>query len=117
MKKLQKGRKLSRKRGQRRALLRGLASALILHERIRTTEAKAKEVRPLVERMITYTHKNNALHARRLLAKYTTDDVAKKLLNEIGPRYKERKGGYTRIIKMVPRERDAARMAIIELVK
>ena len=117
MKKLQKGRKLGRERDQRRALLKHLARALILEERITTTEAKAKEVRPFVERTITYTKKENQLHARRLIGKYFGDDVTIKLMNELGPRYKNRPGGYTRIIKLPARTRDSARMAIIELVK
>lgn len=117
MKKLRKGRKLGRKRDQRRALLKQLASSLILEERITTTEAKAKEVRPFVERTITYSKKADKLHARRLVGKYYTDIVAVKLMNEIGPRYKDRSGGYTRIVKLPARTRDSARMAIIELVK
>lgn len=117
MRKFKKGRKLSRKRDQRRALLKSLASALILHGKITTTEAKAKEVRPFVERTISHAKKGDALQARRLLARYYTKQVATKLLSEVAPRYKERNGGYTRVVKIPPRHRDAARMAIIELVK
>lgn len=98
-------------------MLRGLGSALILHEKITTTEAKAKELRPFVERSITYAKKQDKIHARRLLAKYYTNSVAKKLMSEIGPRYESRKGGYTRIVKLGPRVRDSARMAVIELVE
>lgn len=117
MRKFKKGRKLSRKRDQRRALLKSLASALILHGKITTTEAKAKEVRPFVERTISHAKKSDALQARRLLAKYYTNRIATKLMSDVAPRYKERNGGYTRIVKIPPRRRDAARMAIIELVK
>lgn len=116
MKKRKKGRKLSRERGQRRALLKTLAGSLILYEKITTTEAKAKELRPYIERFISYAKKDNSLHARKLLAKYFPRVVAKKLMTEIGPRFRERHGGYTRIVKLGPRKIDAARMAVIELV-
>jgi len=117
MKKRKKGRTLSLKRDQRRALLKSLGSALILHEKITTTEAKAKELRPFIERMVTYAKKEDKLHARRLLAKYFVDKVSKKMMTDIGPGYKSRAGGYTRIIKLAPRVRDAAKMAVIEFVK
>lgn len=117
MKKRKKGRKLSRKRDPRRALLKTLASSLVLYGKITTTEAKAKELKPFIERSITCTKKENSLHARRLLGRYFSHAVAKKLMMEIGPRYRERRGGYTRIIKLGPRKTDAARMAVIELVK
>lgn len=117
MRKHKRGRKLSRKTGQRRALLKSLGSALILREKITTTEAKAKELRPFIERSITYAKKHDKVHARRLLAKYYADRVAKKLMNEIGPRYQSRIGGYTRIVKLEHRVRDSARMAVIELVE
>jgi len=116
MRKLKKGRKLSRKRKQRKALLRSLARALFLKEKIKTTEAKAKEVRPFAEKLITKAKKGD-LSSRRILLRYFSKDLVKKLVDEIGPRYKERKGGYTRIIKLGPRQSDGARMAIIELVK
>ncbi|MBZ9569379.1 50S ribosomal protein L17 [Patescibacteria group bacterium] len=116
MRKRKRGRKLSRKRNQRQAVLKSLASALISNERIRTTEAKVKELRPFVEKFITRTKKRD-LASRRLLAKFFSRRVVKKLIDEIGPRYKERSGGYTRIIKLGPRKSDGARMAIIELVK
>lgn len=116
MKKLKKGRKLSRKRDQRRALLKSLALALILNEKIKTTEAKAKELRSFLEKYINRA-KNSDLATRRLLLKFFPSSVVKKLIGEIGPRYKERKGGYTRIIKLGLRKSDGARMAIIELVK
>lgn len=115
MKKRKRGRKLSRKRDQRKALLKTLASALILNEKIRTTEAKAKEVSRFVEKFITRAKKRD-LASRRHLVKFFSSQTVRKLINEIGPRYKERSGGYTRIIKLGPRKSDGAKMAIIELV-
>lgn len=116
MRKLKKGRKLSRERGQRKALLKSLASSLFLQERIKTTEVKAKEIRSFVEKSITRSRKGD-LNSRRLLTRYFPKKIVKKLIDEIGPRYKERKGGYTRIIKLGPRRSDGAKMAIIELIK
>ncbi|MDD2696708.1 MAG: 50S ribosomal protein L17 [Candidatus Pacebacteria bacterium] len=116
MRKLKRGRKLSREKDQRKALLKSLAAALILGEKIKTTEAKAKEMSSFVEKQITRA-KINDLHSRRILAKFFTGDVVKKMMNEIGPRYKERKGGYTRIIKLGQNKSNAAKMAFIELVK
>ncbi|MBZ9578398.1 50S ribosomal protein L17 [Patescibacteria group bacterium] len=116
MRKRKRGRKLSRKLNQRKALLKSLASALILNEKIRTTEAKAKELRPFVEKFITRAKRGN-LASRRLLAKFFSPQIVKKLIDEIGLRYKERSGGYTRIIKLGSRKSNGAKMAIIELVK
>lgn len=115
MQKRKKGRKLSRERNQRRALLKSLASALLLKEKIKTTEAKAKEVAIVVEKFITKAKKGD-LTSRRLLAKFFPKKIVKKLIDELGPRYKERKGGYTRIIKLGPRKSNGAKMAIIELI-
>lgn len=116
MRKRKKGRKLSRKRGQRKALLRSLAAALILKEKIKTAEAKAKEVARFAEKQITLGKKSD-LASRKLLYARLPQAAGKKLVDEISPRYKSRKGGYTRIIKLGQRSRDGARMAIIELVK
>lgn len=116
MRKRKKGRKFSRKRDQRKALLRALASALILNERMKTTEAKAKEASAFAERFITRA-KKSGLSSRRLLLQYFSPKVAKKLIEELGPRYKERSGGYTRIRRLGQRRTDGAKMAIIELVK
>lgn len=116
MGKLKGGRKLSRKRDQRKALLRALISALFLKERMQTTEAKARETSVLAEKMITRAKIGN-LNSRRLLARLFSPKIVKKLVEDIAPRYKERKGGYTRIIKLGPRKSDGARMAIIELIK
>ena len=116
MKKRKKGRKLSRKRNQRRALLRSLAREFFLKEKIKTTKAKAKELSIFAEKQITKAKKAD-LSARRLLAKNFSSQMVKKIVEEIAPRYKERKGGYTRIIKLGPRKSNGARMAIIELVE
>ena len=116
MKKRKKGRKLSRKTDQRKALLRSLARELFLKEKIKTTEAKAKELSSFAEKQITKAKKSN-LAARRLLAKNFSSEIVKKIVEEIAPMYKDRKGGYTRIIKLGPRKSDGARMAVIELVK
>lgn len=116
MRKLNKGRKFSRKIGPRKALLRVLANNFLLHEKIKTTETKAKELRAIVEKMITRAKSAN-LANRRLLAQNLTPKLTKKIINEIAPRYIQRNGGYTRIIKLGPRNSDGAKMAIIELVK
>lgn len=114
--------KLSRRSDQRKALLRDLVTDIIIHERIVTTEAKANELQKLADQMITLA-KKGTLHARRQAAKTVrpeeandTQSALQKLFAELGPRYQERQGGYTRIIKTVPRRGDAAPMAIIEFV-
>ena len=109
-------RKFSRKKDRRKALLKSLASALILKEKIKTTEAKAKEMRSFIEKHIERA-KNSNLATKRFLARIFPPLAVKKLTGEIGPRYKERKGGYTRVIKLGPRKTDGAKMAIIELIK
>ncbi len=116
MKHCKKGRKFGLKRDQRKALLNRLADNLILKEKITTTEAKAKEVRPFVEKLITKS-KTNSLSNIRHLAKYLSTKVLKKIVSEIGPRFKDRNGGYTRITKTGMRKTDGAKMAIIELIK
>ncbi len=111
------GRKFDRPSDERRALLRGLVGDLMRHERLKTTEAKAKEVRPLAEKMITLG-KDGTVHARRQAMSYINDkDVVKKLFDEIAPRFTTRPGGYTRIIKLGPRVGDGASMAQLELVE
>lgn len=110
----QRGRKFGRQRDQRRALLKGLAANLILKGKIKTTEAKAKSARPFVEKLITKSKKRD-LPSTRYLARYLSAKAVKKI-RELGERYQERPGGYTRIIKMGQRKGDAARMAIIEFV-
>lgn len=110
------GRSLSRDKDHRRALFRNLITELLRHERIETTEAKAKAIRPDAEKMITLG-KRGDVHARRLAAKTITDPaVTKKLFEKLGPRYKERAGGYTRLFKVGPRHGDAAPVVIMELV-
>jgi large subunit ribosomal protein L17 len=116
MRKLNKGRKLSRKKGPRIALLKNLANNFFVYEKIKTTEAKAKELRPIVEKMITRAKSVN-LANRRLLAQSLTGKNLKKLIDEIAPQYKERNGGYTRMTKLGPRDSDGAKMVIFELVK
>src|ERR1700742_3181279 len=109
-------RKFNRTKGHRRALMANLANALLKHEQITTTLPKAKDLRPYVERIITLG-KQGTLHARRLAAARLRDDkVVAKLFEVLGPRYKDRKGGYTRIIKAGFRYGDAAPLGIIELV-
>ena len=115
MRKLKQGRKLSREKDQRKALLKSLARAIFIHKKIKTTEAKAKEVSMFAEKCITRAKKGD-LSSRRILVKYFSKDLVKKLMDEIAPKYKDRKGGYTRIIKLGPRKSDGAKMAIIELV-
>ncbi len=112
---MKKVRKLSRKRDQRQALIKGLAANLILKNKIKTTEAKAKEVRPFVERLVTKNRKAD-LNGARYAARFLPKSAVKKLISEVGPKYADRNGGYTRIIKLGQRVGDSARMAIIEFV-
>lgn len=109
-------RKFGRERDQRRALMRSLASSLILEEKITTTEAKAKELRPYVEKMVTKGKDNNLATQRLLISKLSRKEAVKKIMDEIAPKYKERNGGYTRITKLGQRMGDASPMAIIEFV-
>jgi large subunit ribosomal protein L17 len=98
------------------ALLRNLVTSFLEKERIRTTLAKAKATRPIAEKMITLA-KKNTLHTRRLALRFIyKKEVVKKLFDELGPRFSERPGGYTRIVKIGPRAGDGAEMAILELV-
>jgi len=115
MKKRKKGRKFSRKTGQRKAFLKSLNRALFLHEKIETTEARAKELSRVSEKFITKAKKGD-LAARRYLARFFSQKIVKKLVDDIAKRYKDRSGGYTRIIKAGQRKSDGAKMAIIELV-
>ena len=110
-------RKLGRRAGGRRALLRDVVTALFQYGRITTTEVKAKEIRPFAERLITLA-KRGDLHARRLVAaELVKPEVVQKLFAEIAPKFAGRPGGYTRILKVGPRRGDAAPMAVIELVQ
>ena len=111
-----KGRALSRTPSHKKATMRNMATSLFRHERIETTTAKAKELRPFAERLITLG-KRGDLHARRLAGRLIADrQVLGKLFDDIGPRFTERPGGYTRILKLGTRRGDAAEMALIELV-
>lgn len=117
MRHAKRGRKIGTSASHRKAILEGLARQVIVHERVKTTEAKAKELRPYVEKVITLGKKGD-LHARRqALAVLGDREIVHKLFAEIGPRYAERDGGYTRILKLGPRQGDAAPMAMIELVQ
>jgi len=133
MRKRIKAKKLSRSRDQRKALRKSLMSEFFLHEKIKTTEAKAKEIQPLIEKLITTAKSVNYLKAdkdegskdkekggvsqRRLLGKLFSAKIVKKIIEEIAPQFKNRNGGYTRIIKIGARKSDGAKIAIIELIK
>ncbi len=111
-----KGPRLGGGPAHQKLMLGGLAASLFTHERIRTTEAKAKALRPLAEHLITFAKKGD-VHARREVLRRVTDrDVVHKLFAEIGPRYAERNGGYTRVLKLGQRKGDGAPMALIELL-
>jgi large subunit ribosomal protein L17 len=111
------GRRLGRSSGHRQALYRNLVTDLLRYEKIITTEAKAREVRGMAEKMITLG-KKSGLHAYRQALSFITDTkVTAKVFAELGPRYKERPGGYTRIVKLEPRPGDGAPMVQLELVK
>ena len=116
MRHLKQGRKLGRTTAHRKALLRNLATALLEHERIVTTEPKAKELRRVADKLVTLGKRGN-LHARRqALQVVQSNAVVQKLFNDIAPRFAERQGGYTRIMRLGYRPGDAAAMAVIELV-
>ena len=106
---------LDRKKAPRELMLRNLASSILLYEKVKTTEAKAKVVQPLVERLITLAKTNNLTTRRRLLQQLLQKNAVKKALEVLGDRYKDTKGGYTRIIKLGTRKGDGAEMAQIEL--
>lgn len=109
-------RKLGRPTDHRRAMLRAMVTYLLETGRIETTVTRAKEVRPLVEKMITLGKTNTLASRRQALTFITKEDVVKKLFDEIAPKYASRQGGYCRIIRTGPRRGDAAEMAIIELL-
>ena len=110
------GRKLGRSSDQRKALFKSLTTELFKHERIETTEAKAKAVRGQAEKLISLARKGDLASRRLVYAALTSKDVAKKLVDEIAPDYKGRNGGYTRMYKLGPRKGDAASMVLLELV-
>ena len=109
-------RKLGRTSEQRKAMLRQLTTDLLENGKLETTFCRAKEVQPVAEKMITLGKKGDLAAYRRALAFITKEDVAKKLIDEIAPKYNGRNGGYTRIYKLGPRRGDAAEMAVLELV-
>jgi large subunit ribosomal protein L17 len=110
------GRKLGRDSAHRKALYSNLAGALIEYGRIKTTEAKAKEVRPIVEQMITLGKRGDVAAHRQAVAFLRSKSVAHTLFSEVAPRFADRPGGYTRVVKLGPRQGDAAPMAYLELV-
>lgn len=109
-------RKLGKPTDQRVAMLRAMTTYLLENGQIKTTVSRAKEVAPIAEKMITLAKNANLANYRRALSWLTKEDVAKKLFDEIGPKYASRNGGYTRVVKIGPRRGDAAEMAIVQLV-
>ena len=109
-------RKLGRTTDSRKAMLRAMVTYLFENGKMETTFTRAKEVQPVAEKMITLGKKNGLANYRKAYSYITKEDVAKKVIDEIGPKYADRNGGYTRIYKTGPRRGDAAEMAIIELV-
>jgi len=112
-----KGIVLGREKGPREALLRNLAQSVILYERVNTTLAKAKAVRPLVEKLITTGRTKSLVTRRKLSRVLTIESAVNKVLEELGPRYATRQGGYTRIIKLGTRAGDGAEVAQLQLIK
>ena len=110
------GKKLGRTSAHRRSLYANLAGALIEHGRIKTTEAKAKAVKPLAEQMITLGRRGDIAARRQAIATLRSKDVVHQLFADVAPRFADRPGGYTRIVKLGPRKGDAAPMALIEFV-
>ena len=110
------GRQLSRNSAHRHALMRNMAASLLRHETIRTTLPKAKELRRVVEPLITLGKSDSLASRRRAFAQLRDEDLVQKLFGELGPRYQARPGGYTRILRMLPRPGDAAPMALMQLV-
>jgi large subunit ribosomal protein L17 len=111
------GRKFGRNPAQRRALMRQLAISMILHERLTTTEAKAKSLRPLVEKLVTMARDDTQHHRNLVMSKIDHSPAMVKLFETIAPRFEDAPGGYTRISKLGPRHGDAAPMALIEFVE
>ena len=109
-------RKLGKPTDQRIAMLRAMTTYLLENGQIKTTVSRAKEVAPVAEKMITLAKKNDLPAYRQALGYITKEDVAKKLFDEIGPKYATRNGGYTRVVKIGPRRGDCAEMAIVQLV-
>ena len=110
------GRQLKRPTAHRMAMLRGMVTDLLRNEMIRTTDAKAREVRRLADKSISLGKKGTLSSRRRAIAMLTDKEVVRKLFDELAQRYEDRPGGYTRIVKLTPRKGDAADMAVVELV-
>lgn len=111
-----KGRTLGRKAEPRKALMRNLATSFIVYEKIKTTKAKAKELKPIVEKYITLAKKDTLHNRRQALKDLYLEAAVKKLFEVLGPKYKDRQGGYTRLVKLPARSGDGAEMAVLELV-
>ena len=111
------GRKLGRRSEHREATLQNIVAQLLTHERVTTTEAKAREARSLAERIITKGRSGSVHDRRQAMALLTDKKAVQRLFDEIGPRFTDRNGGYTRIMKLQPRKGDAAAMALLELVE
>jgi len=112
-----KGPRLGSGPAHQKLMMGGLAAALFTHDRLQTTEAKAKQLRPLAEKLITFAKRGDVAARRQVLRVVTDRDVVHRLFDEIAPRFADREGGYTRILKLGPRKGDAAPMALIELVE
>lgn len=110
-------RKFNRTSAQRLAMLRQLSISMILHERIATTEAKAKEIRPIIEKLVTSAREDSAFHRKLVMSRLDHAGATGKLFEVIAPRFLEQPGGYTRISKLEPRKGDAAPMALIEFIE
>jgi len=108
--------RLGRKAGPRKALMRGLVTNFALRGKMRTTLAKAKGAKPIIEKFITISKVDNLTNRRKLLSYFYNEKVVNKMFKEIGPKYIDRKGGYTRIVRLIERKGDNAKMALIELV-
>jgi large subunit ribosomal protein L17 len=111
------GRKFGRSKDQRRALFKNLAISLIVHERITTTEAKAKTIRPIVEKLVSLAREDSEHHRRLAMARLGDENATRKLFEVLGPRYDGQSGGYTRIYKIGIRHGDAAPISMIEFVQ
>ena len=109
-------RKLGKRSDQRKAMLRAMTTYLLENGQIKPTVTRAKEVAPMAEKMITLAKKPSLASYRQALSYLTKEDVAKKLFDELGPKYQSREGGYTRVVRIGPRRGDAAEMAIVQLV-
>ncbi len=107
---------LGREKAHREMMLRNLAASILIYEKVTTTVAKAKAVRTLVEKSITVSKKDNLTSRRKLISTFPQKMAIKKAMEVLGKRYKDRQGGYTRIVKLPPRQGDGASMALIELV-